>query len=124
MRLLAELHDHLYRRPDAPLPAHLVAAVRRALDRYADGCTLAQAFETGDRRRRDSALRRAAELLAPDRGTWTQAGLVLQAVTRFRDAKREPRTPAEEVFLVAIAEGCPGTQRQIYTILRDRNQSK
>lgn len=80
-------------------------------------------------RARDSALREAAQCLAPDApAAWTLAQRLAQAIERFR-ARTWPRieagmdvalSPAEDALLQAFLTGAniPNTQRRLYELLK------
>lgn len=126
MRLLADLHRHLAEHPAAPVPAGLRAELLRALAAIDQGADLRAAFGNGDHARGRAALRRAAELAAPDASPWLQAGALegrlrafLRVWPRIQSGSRAPADEVEQALAVALACGdWPTTQRRLYELLR------
>lgn len=104
---LDELRAHLERSPERPLPATLVAALRATLPDLETG--------NGARRRRDAALRRAGELIDPDRalGPWRLAERLAAAVAGY-ERRRQLGHPLGAVDL-AIGEALASGARPVRT---------
>lgn len=119
MCALTELLHHLRQKPGEPLPAALAGELQRALDAWSNGACIQAALQSGSRKRRDSALARAGELLRPESGSWCRAGAVLEAITRLeRRAPMVARTSEEKAVLAALEAGAvPRSQQQLFRIL-------
>ncbi len=117
MRLLRELDDHL--QAGEPVPAWLVEALHAARLKAEHGHPLDVVLGV-DRGRRDSALRRAAELLHPNPADepWHVAGRVSAALERFQRRQREPASELEAALQAALDAGMVQlSQRQLSRIL-------
>lgn len=126
MRLLSALHQHLAQHPAEPIPADLRVELLRALAAIDGGADLRAAFGNGDHARGRAALRRAAELAAPEATPWLQAGALesrlrafLRVWPRIQSGGRAPADEIEQALAVALACGdWPTTQRRLYELLR------
>ena len=123
MSILTQLAAHLRGHRGEPLPAPMAAALLRALDAVADGASLDSALLNGSRRTRNSALGRAAELLAPRHGAHIAADAVLTALARYQSSRREPRTAVEVALQAALdAGGVPRSRKQIARIIASQSR--
>jgi hypothetical protein len=121
--LLSQLDHHLTAHPHEPVPAALRAAWRQALDAVANGASLDSALSNGSRRTRNTALGRAAELLAPRHGAHVAAAIVLTALARYQSSSREPRTAVEVALQRALdAGGVPRSRKQIARIIASQSR--
>jgi hypothetical protein len=107
------------RLPDDSARLHLLAAVRRA----EDGLPWHEAIGRAGwlaKRQRDSALRRAAALLADDNlGDWALAERLAAALARVRERRaRTMHPPLRDALVEALeAAACPSSVRQLYRLL-------
>lgn len=118
MFLLRELDDFVQAHPGQPLPRSLALRLHEAREKAENGASLACALGC-DLRRRDAALRRAADLLDPMGHESRRVDRVLRAVERARAPGWRPQSEADHAIGAALAAGSiPNSDRQIRNILK------
>lgn len=117
MHLLRALADHLHEQPGDPVPAELRQRLIEACVSVEYGkASLGEALGI-DFHRRDSALRRAGEILHPAPEPYCRADAILKALSAFERRRREPSSEVEHCLEAArLAGPVPRSRKQLARI--------